>query len=260
MWLTDYGGIRLPFTQYESQTPRVARFETLPTSGNTDGEYSMFQDSAPFAIQEYSYTFRWPRPKLYSIDLLAALVGTRQLLTAMMIDRSKRQTTATLTGIEIGSTVEDEVNSHLSVGLTFRAEPFWYGLPWRSIGFTNTASFSVSNAQGNLGNVRAIKYLILYIYNNITGSVGSPFTITVTDVSSARVYRFYLEANMSGSSGTPITIDCGANTVRASGVDRYKDTSRPTTQLPFLALEPGAQTVTFTTPVSGRFDFKDTWK
>jgi hypothetical protein len=251
MRLHEFAGVSLPDAQAVSDLSREVLTASLRPTGQPFGDYYLYGSSSPFGMQTYRHEFLYSAASQTTIDALMAKIGVRGTLKQTCWDASTRQTEAILVRVTRATTVEDKHAGIQRMNCEFLAEPFWYATTLTTVAFTSTTSVALSGSNGNAGNARAIKGLVL----TITSNLPSATTITLTPSSGTASSIVYIEA----STGT-LVVDAGAHTVKLAGVNKYAKTSRADTQVPLLFLEPGNSTLTATNAITGSIAFRSCWR
>lgn len=262
MRLFSFDGLVLPTTQAETDAPVEAVYDELPVTGSTSGAYALYGDTLPFPTQDYSYDFWFNCGDQVAIDAFRGKIGKRGILRKLEWDKSLRETIASFNVAKNGTSLEDVIGRVTRYSAEFKAEPLWYGIANRQVNFTTVSSVNLNTpALYNIGNFRCIKWLILTLTTSITATVGNPFRVTITPTTGTTT-TFDVIANLT----QPIVIDCGQATVLANSANAYRYTSRPSTQIEFLHLDPGPAVLSFqrvgvgAVNMSGNIVFRDTWK
>lgn len=252
MRITEFAGVTIPGNQNISNLTRAALDATLRPTGAPQGDYDLYGTTSPWPSQTYDAEFMFTAVTYATLDALLAKVGTRGTLKQLLWDQStSRQTEAKLISAELSTTVEDKFAGIQRCTCQFRAEPFWYATTATTVSFSSTASVNLTSANSNLGNARAIKYVVLTITTNLAGA--TTFTITPTAGTTAAIQ--YLTT----TSGN-LVINAGAHTVYVGATNSYANTSRAATQIPLLFLEPGNSVMTFSRSLSGNIVFRSCYK
>lgn len=251
MRLHEFAGIALPDAQAVSDLTREALTSYLRPTGQPFGDYNLYGASLPFGQQTYRHDFLYSVAAQATIDALFAKIGVRGTLKQTMWDASTRQTEALLVRVSQATTVEDKHAGLQRLSCEFHAEPFWYATTATTVVITSATSVNLTSANSNLGNARAIKYVVLTITSNLPAAT----TITITPTTGTAAAIIYIEA----STGT-LVIDAGAHTVKLAGVNKYAKTSRADTQVPLLFLEPGNSVLTADNAITGSIVFRSAWK
>lgn len=258
MQFIDFDSIPLPDVQAVTDVSRAARYMVLETVSLASGAYDLFGDESPLPVQMYHAEFIYLNGYAMqaSLDNLLARVGKRKILRDKQWDNSIRRITAKLVSAKQSTDVPDRFGGMQKITCDFHAEPFWYADSVTTVNFGPVSTVNLTGSNGNLGNARAIKNLVLTITNGV--GLGT-FTATITPTTGT-ASQITFNAPGGGATGATLAFDAGQHTVYDGSTNRYSNTARPTTQVPLLFMEPGDSVLTFTAALYGNVVFRSCWR
>lgn len=243
MQLLDFGSVPLPDRMAVYAVPRRVDVARMRITGS--GSYAM---GASFDAQEYGaeglyYESRagWIRDTV--LDQLRGCMGLPYTLRGQVGDGSIRRCTAWLTEINPTHDNESAAGNFQRVSLRFSGDPFWYDdalAVIEPVAATTLITINSGNAVS-----RNIKFTISPTANvaNLTltaGSVSLTYgaALLTTDV---------------------LVIDASTGTVTKNGTNVYGNTTRPDTQMALFELAKGLNTITASSAVTGRVEYRGCW-
>jgi hypothetical protein len=270
MWYpVSFNDTPLPRGNFVTQMPRVFAQNRLRIPGAVMGDYDL--EGIRNRPTQQSYTFEFTVAECDVNTRMDALLGAAQRVGQLRISNSQqtRRATAKVTNAVDATTMDDWRSRQKRVQVQFDAEPFWYADAPTVVPFTSTTTVLLRNSTANLGNARAIKYVVLTITSNITAFVNISINPQTGNYYNEFLYgtKFYTADSFAqsaaltyiGYTSAPLVIDAGNSTVRLGGVDVYANTTKPDTQTALLWLEPGDNRISFSQAVSGSISFRNCW-
>ncbi len=273
MWYaTEFNSVQLPRGNFSLAMPRTFIQNRLAPTGAILGEYDLEGLSNRQGQQTYDVEFVVSDCD-FQAKLDEILGAARRFGQLKITDNAQvRRATAKVVSVAEKTTMDDWRDRKQRIGLQLSCEPQWYDDTLTTVTFTSATRVSLKNTP-NRGNARAIKYVVLTITSNISGSMvitsepqgdnyyntfkygqkryGSSAIGSGAKLSSAIAYV--------GSTTAPLVIDAGNATVRVGGVDAYSNTTRPATQMALLWIEPGDSIVRFSQAATGTLAFRSAW-
>lgn len=243
MQLLDFNGIALPERVVVYAVPRRVDVARMRIAGG--GSYAI---GASFDAQEYGAegmyydaATGWIRDSV--LDQLRGYMGLPYTLRGQTASGDIRRCTAWLTEINPTHDNESAAGNFQRVALRFSAEAFWYddGLSViEPAASTTMIAFNSGNAVS-----RNIKFTLSPSANaaNLTVTAGSisltyGAALLTTDV---------------------LVIDAIAGTITKNGTNVYGNTTRADTQMALFELAIGENTITASTAVTGRVEYRGCW-
>lgn len=243
MQLIDFGGTPLPDRMAVYAVPRRVDVARMRIAGG--GSYAM---RTSFDAQEYGaeglyYESRagWIRDTV--LDQLRGCMGLPYTLRGQVADGSIRRCDAYLTEINPTHDNESSAANIQRVSLRFSASPFWYDdalTVIEPVAATTLIAINSGNAVS-----RNIKFTI-----SPTANVAS-LTLTAGDVS--------LTYDAALLTTDVLVVDALTGAVTKNGVNVYGNTARPDTQMALFELAAGLNTITASSAVTGRVEYRGCW-
>lgn len=270
-WFTEFNGVYMPPADFNTAMPRAFAQNRLATTGG-EGEYDLNGTTNRMTQQSYTHeitvaacNFRAKWDELLGMSRVSGVLKKTDGTTV-------RRAQAKITNINETTTPADWARRTQRIGIQFSAEPYWYSDIATTVSFSGVTYVSL-RSNGNIGNARAVKHVVLTITSNIATSL----TISMnpnTPLSTGSYYgefrygtkRYGENTSLVASSLTyaapmygTLVIDAGASTVEVNGVDAYANTTRPATQMALLWMEPGDNILRFSSAATGSLTFRSAW-
>lgn len=243
MQLLDFNGIALPERVVAYAVPRRVDVMRVRIAGG--GSYAM---GASFDAQEYGAegmyydaVTGWIRDSV--LDQLRGYMGLPYTLRGQTANGDIRRCTAWLTEINPTHDNESAAGNFQRVSLRFSADPFWVSDELRIIEPSSSTTMLANNS-GNT-TTRAIKFTLTPAANI------SSLTLTAGDVS--LVYDAAL------TTSDTLVIDVEAGTVKKNGTNVYGSVTLPDTQAALFEFAIGYNTITASSAVTGRVEYRSCW-
>lgn len=243
MQLLTFNGIALPERVVAYAVPRRVDVMRMRIAGG--GSYAM---GASFDTQEYGAegmyydaATGWIRDSV--LDQLRGCMGLPYTLRGQTANGDIRRCTAWLTEINPTHDNESAAANIQRVSLRFSVDPFWYDdslILIEPVASNTMIAFNSGNAVS-----QTIKFTLTPAAN------AASLTLTCGDVS--LVYDAAL------TTSDTLVIDVEAGTVKKNGTNVYGNTTRPDTQMALFELAVGENTITASTAVTGRVEYRSCW-
>lgn len=243
MRLLDFDGIALPDRMAAYAVPRRVDVSRMRVAGG--GSYAL---GASWDAQEYGAeglyydsSAGWIRDEV--LDDLRKRMGLPYTLRGQVANGSIRRCEAWLTEINPAHDNESCAANIQRVSLRFSALPFWYEDALTVIEPVAKTTLLALNSGNAIS--RHIKFTISPAANVAN------LTLTADDVS--LVYGASLLTT------DVLVIDTMAGIVTKNGLNAYGSTTRPDTQMSLFELGLGLNTITASSAVSGRVEYRGCW-
>jgi hypothetical protein len=254
-YITEFDGVSVGATFGGNQVS-LSR-ATSPSMARIlgDGMYDLDGMQSPLIQTEYSATFL-DRAGNTNARALFQRLGRAGWLKVKTRTGTDLMAWAKLVAIDSQQTpINWQLQDRDPYTVRFSCRPYWYTLTDTTTSLSSATSVSLTNA----GNARS-SWLTFYI----TSSIASTLTIRIGR-NSRETYNVpkYGEAvydatgaqqltySAAKTAGSTLMIDCRLNAVTLNGADDYIDITLPSTQTSLGLLYPGANTITFSTAVTG---------
>lgn len=223
----------------------LARVQEMQIAGG-NGAYDLTVGEGRFDNQTYEASFSYvegcsERGEEILDQLRGAMMRSATLIAEF--HGARRRVEAKLVSVKSSPTFADIRSGIHRVALQFRASPFWYEDALTVI--EPVAATTMLAVNGGNAVSRNIKFVISPTANvaNLTLSAGSveltyDAALLTTDV---------------------LVIDAMAGTVTKNGVNVYGNTARPDTQMALFELVTGLNTITASSAVTGRVEYRGCW-
>ena len=245
MRLLSFNGIEFTGMESAYRMSVDADINEMRVTGR-NGAYDLLGDGFQVGNQSYAAEFLVvndcddPQNKLID-QLRGAIQATGDLISEF--DTGRRRAKARLVSVKSEPNFNDIRAGINRVICEFRAAPFWYSdslILIEPVASNTMIAFNSGNAVS-----QAIKFTLTPAAN--AGSL----TLTCGDVS--LVYDAAL------TTSDTLVIDVEAGTVKKNGTNVYGNTTRPDTQMALFELAVGENTITASTAVTGRVEYRSCW-
>lgn len=244
MQLLDFGGVPLPDRMAVYEIPAAATVSRVAVAGRRVGGYVL---GTKHETRKYTASGLFLRSQTYPydadriIDQLRGMVGLYGMLRQKMRDGSVRRCDVILIGCKAEYNNQSAASRAQPVLLEFESDELWHEDSLVVEDLTNATTLYAVNA----GNAPTTRLKI-----TITSAIATTLTVINTANGESLTY------GVAKLNGVALEIDCEFGMVTAGGLNAYSNTSRADTQMPLLSLSAGENVLQFSTPVTGRVEYR----